>query len=95
MIKSPTLTLKRFVFSAILILTTLTTIAQTATPPSGTGKSGDPFQIATLDNLYWITQDSKLWSAGVFFIQTADINAKNTNGWEKGEGFSPIYQGER
>jgi hypothetical protein len=64
-------------------------MAQTATPPvSGDGTSGNPYQIATLDNLYWITQNSGEWSA--HYIQIADIDASTTSGWDSGAGFSPI-----
>jgi len=61
--------------------------AQTATMPSGSGTSGSPYQIATLDNLYWVTQNSASW--GKYFQQTADIDASTTSGWADG-GFSPI-----
>ncbi|MCF6271051.1 MAG: T9SS type A sorting domain-containing protein [Melioribacteraceae bacterium] len=69
---------------------------QTATPPSsGVGTSSNPYQIATLDNLYWLSQQqSNIDAAGPYwsrsYIQTADIDATNTNTWESGAGFSPI-----
>ncbi|HEY9165350.1 MAG TPA: GLUG motif-containing protein [Candidatus Kryptonia bacterium] len=62
--------------------------SQTATPPSGSGTLGDPYLIATLDNLYWITQNSGSW--GLYFKQTADIDASSSSGWDSGNGFSPI-----
>ncbi|MCF7794436.1 MAG: T9SS type A sorting domain-containing protein [Candidatus Cloacimonetes bacterium] len=63
--------------------------AQTSTPPSsGTGTSGDPYLIATLDNLYWVTQNSSSWDK--YFKQTADIDAATTSGWDGGAGFLPI-----
>ena len=64
--------------------------AQTATPPAGSGTSGDPYRIATLNNLYWLSQTTSAWVAGKYFIQTADINASSTSGWDGGAGFSPI-----
>jgi len=65
--------------------------SQTATQPSlGDGTSGNPWQIATLDNLYWLTQTNAEWVAGKYFIQTADIDASTTSGWDGGAGFSPI-----
>ncbi|MFA6457010.1 MAG: T9SS type A sorting domain-containing protein [Bacteroidota bacterium] len=78
------------------ILFTLCTIfflsiaaSQTATAPSaGDGTSGNPYQIAALDNLYWITQNATEWSK--FYIQTANIDASSTSGWDAGSGFSPI-----
>ena len=64
-------------------------LAQTATPPSsGDGSSGEPYQIANLNNLYWVTQNSTLWSKD--FIQTADIDASSSSTWIGDTGFSPI-----
>lgn len=65
-------------------------IGQTATAPTGTGTSSDPYQIATLNHLYWVTQNTSSWAAGKYFIQTADIDASSTNYWNAGAGFSPI-----
>lgn len=63
--------------------------AQTAVAPSaGDGSLGDPYQIATLDNLYWITQNSSEW--GKHYIQTAAIDASSSSGWDGGNGYSPI-----
>ena len=62
--------------------------SQTAVQPAGSGTQADPYQIATLDNLYWVTQNSSSW--GSYFIQTADIDASSTNGWDGSAGFSPI-----
>ncbi len=63
--------------------------AQTADPPSiGDGSSGSPYQIATLNNLYWITQNSGEW--GKVYSQTSDIDASGTSGWAGGKGFTPI-----
>jgi hypothetical protein len=62
--------------------------AQTATQPSGSGTASDPYQIANLDNLYWVTQNSSSWNKD--FIQTADIDATNTSSWDGNAGFTPI-----
>ncbi len=72
----------------ILFLSISCLNAQTAIPPKGNGSKIDPYQIATLENLYWLTQNSSEWDRQ--FIQTADINAKDTKNWDKGKGFSPI-----
>ena len=76
--------------TAILFIVCSTThmVSQTATAPTGNGTSGDPYLIATLDNLYWITQNDDSW--GSSFKQTADINASSSSGWDSGNGFSPI-----
>ena len=64
-------------------------MSQTATPPtSGDGSEHNPYQIATLDNLYWLSQNSDEWNK--YFVQTADIDASATSGWDGGKGFQPI-----
>lgn len=72
----------------LILLTANTVFAQTATPPSGTGTIGDPYQIATLNNLYWVTQNSVHWNK--YFIQTTNIDASTTNTWNAGAGFNQI-----
>jgi hypothetical protein len=71
----------------VLVITT-SAFGQTATAPSGSGTSGDPYLIATLNNLYWITQNSGSWSSS--FVQTADIDASSDSSWNSGGGFTPI-----
>jgi antibiotic biosynthesis monooxygenase (ABM) superfamily enzyme len=74
---------------AFITATAITVSAQVSTPPaSGDGSAGNPYQIATLDNLYWLSQNSAQW--GKNYLQTADIDATATSGWAGGTGFSPI-----
>lgn len=47
--------------------------------PPGAGTEGDPFKIATAENLYWITQDTG--RLNLYYEQVADINLSNYN-WE-------------
>ncbi len=56
--------------------------------PDGTGSEDDPYRIATLDNLRWLSTTPDSWSC--HFVQTADINAAETRNWNDGEGFAPI-----
>ena len=73
----------------LLIFFPIALIAQTETAPSsGDGSSGDPYQIATLNNLYWITQNSGEWDA--YYIQTANIDASSSSSWDSNAGFTPI-----
>ncbi len=72
----------------LFFITSTLFFAQTADQPSGTGTSGDPYQIATINNLYWITQNSADWDK--YFRQTADIDASTSSTWDSGNGFSPI-----
>ncbi len=78
--------------AVILLLFANSLFAQTSTRPSGSGTKSDPFQIATIDNLYWITQNSASWDS--CFIQTDDIDASDTKNWDSGKGFSPIGNSE-
>ena len=55
---------------------------------SGSGTSGDPYQIANLNNLYWIEASTDRWNK--YYIQTADIDASSTSTWDAGAGWSPI-----
>ncbi len=56
---------------ALYLQVPVSLMAQTATAPAGVGTVADPFQIATLNNLYWLSQTSTAWDKN--FIQTADI----------------------
>jgi PKD repeat protein len=58
------------------------------TIPNGSGISGDPYQIATLYNLRWLSETSAQWDK--YYIQTANIDASDTFYWNGGAGFSPI-----
>jgi hypothetical protein len=63
--------------------------AQTSTPPAvGDGSPVTPYQIATIDNLYWLSQTPAMWTK--YFVQTADIDAIGDSLWDSGQGFTPI-----
>lgn len=74
-------------------------MSQTAVAPAaGDGSLGNPYQIATLENLYWITESNTRW--GFNYIQTADIDASPTANWLHrwkpiglGGSFSGTYDG--
>ncbi len=67
--------------------------AQTADPPDhGDGSIGNPLQIESLDNLYWISQSSTRWEW--HYIQTEDLDASSTSGWDGGAGWTPIGNSE-
>jgi hypothetical protein len=68
---------------------TFTTQPTSTAPSAGDGTSGNPYQIATLENLCWVSQTATVWT-GKYFIQTADIDASITSTWPFGGGFSPI-----
>ena len=77
-----------------LLMLSLMFIAQglsAGTYSGGSGTSGAPYQIADLDDLQELQNTSGDW--GAYFIQTADIDASATSGWDGGAGFSPIGNG--
>jgi hypothetical protein len=57
-------------------------------PAIGSGTSDNPYQIESLDNLLWITEDFERWD--YHYIQTADIDASSTIDWFEGKGWKPI-----
>ena len=75
---------------ALLISTNLHAQPTATAPAEGDGSAGDPYQIATLENLYWIAADESRW--GHHFTQTSDIDASATGeGGDWGsEGWVPI-----
>jgi hypothetical protein len=82
---------RRTVFLAVFILLLIVaadSLAQTAATPSGDGSAGNPYQIDSLANLYWITQNSSSWAS--YFIQTANIDASSDSSWNSGAGFPVI-----
>ncbi len=54
-------------------------------PSAGDGSSGNPYQIANLNHLWWLAQTSSVW--GNHFLQTADIDLGDYQG---GVGWIPI-----
>ena len=80
---------KHLLIIAILWLFSWASFAQTvATEPSGNGTEGTPYQIETLANLLWITENPEHWDK--YYLQTADIDATETASWNEGEGWVPI-----
>jgi hypothetical protein len=83
-------------FSTLLLIAAffqagnLAVYSQTATAPSaGDGTSGNPYQIATLDNLYWVSTNVAS-SLGKYYLQTTDIDASSTSTWFSNTGWVPI-----
>lgn len=80
---------KATIFCVILITLFIShNLFADGTEPEGSGTQADPYQIEILDNLLWVSTNSISWDA--HFIQTADIDATDTQNWNGGEGFSPI-----
>ncbi len=82
----------------LLVMLSIGLTAQTVIEPSaGDGSQDNPYEIASLENLYWITasecyvpdpdQETR-WSS--HYIQTADIDASDTINWFEEQGWNPI-----
>ncbi len=57
-----------------------TVFSQTATMPAAVnGSEETPYEISSLENLYWISQNADNWDK--HYVQTADINAAETVTW--------------
>jgi len=67
--------------------------AQTPEKPAGSGTEAAPYQIATLENLYWIAYPYGYDGRDTcHYIQTANIDASTTTNWHTGEGWPSIWQ---
>ncbi|PID89967.1 MAG: hypothetical protein CSA97_05310 [Bacteroidetes bacterium] len=52
--------------------------------PQGNGTKSDPYQIATLQDLKWMSLLTSAQTKGVYFQQVADIDASETKNWNIG-----------
>ena len=57
-------------------------------PTAGDGSQANPYQISTLGNLLWISEESSRWDKN--YIQITDIDASNTSYLDNNQGFTPI-----
>ncbi len=88
-----------FFLTICLVAAASFVFAQTAEEPSnyGTPDAGTdtkPYQIATWQNLYWLSQNSDYWDD--HFIQIANIDlgtaSPTIQEWDEGKGWTPIGQ---
>ncbi len=81
-------------FVRTILLTTLAGFlssalsGQTKEKPDGKGTEEYPYEISSLENLYWISQKPEKWDK--HFEQTTNIDAFETETWNGGEGWEPI-----
>lgn len=60
--------------------------AQTALQPNGSGTIASPYEISSIENLLWVSQNNSSWNS--YFVQTQNINASATSTWAG--NFPPI-----
>lgn len=83
--------MKKFMFTLLINLLTLGVFAQTAVQPAGNGTEVSPYEIATWQNLYWISQNPSTWSISYHFTQTENIVfPSEINTWDNNKGWTPI-----
>lgn len=79
----------KYLIVIVFLILSVTLIAQIPqAPDGGSGSADDPYHIASFENLLWITQTSGYW--GLHYIQTADIDASDSQQLESGAGWKPI-----
>ena len=57
--------------------------------PEGTGSKDDPYQIATVANLFWLSRNSYM-SPDTYSVLTSDLDISICKDWQNGKGFEPI-----
>ncbi|MCC5943046.1 MAG: hypothetical protein JJU37_15990 [Balneolaceae bacterium] len=80
----------------LLFSYSISAFAQTATAPSGSGTSGSPYLVETLENLVWVSQNTSSWGSN--FIQTANIDLISISNWSpigsSSSAFTGVYDGD-
>jgi hypothetical protein len=76
--------MKTIVISILFILVSVGLCAD-GVLPIGAGTETDPYQIASLDNLLYLSTNNYLWEEDTYFVQTADIDAGDTQNWNDGD----------
>ncbi len=83
--------MKHTCLMCIIMLLAFYCFAQTAVMPAGEGTETNPYQITSIDNLYWITTNEDSWES--HFIQMNDIDASSTANWNDSETDTSILEG--
>ncbi len=90
--------MRKIIFTILLVIVGFTLSYGQTAPVLGDGSGGDPYQIATFDNLLWIQADVTRW--GFSYIQTANITASpsGSENWDRigdnGNPFTGSYDGQ-
>lgn len=83
-------------FMLIMIFSVGAVFAQSSSLPNGAGTLLSPYEIATLENLYWISQNSSSWSS--YFEQAADLDLDSYSDWpvigDDATKFTGSYDGQ-
>jgi hypothetical protein len=81
--------LQMMLLALFTLASTLDVVATTASAPAaGDGSALNPYEISSLDNLFWIAENSTRWD--FHYVQTTDIDASATVNWFAGAGWIPV-----
>lgn len=81
--------MKKIALLGCLLILTISLYSQVPVEPAGgDGSEENPFEISSLENLFWIAYDPDRWS--LHYIQINDIDASETAEWFDGLGWAPI-----
>ena len=78
---------KNFILFFLMVMSA-SLLAQPGEQPSGSGTENDPYLVGTLNNLYWMMENSGEWDK--YYVQTSTIDASTTSAWDDGQGFTPL-----
>ncbi len=80
--------MKRILFLLILTIPGFFIYAQTAEMPTeGNGTQETPYEISSLENLYWMSEEASRWE--YHYVQVADIDALPSADWFDEQGWIP------
>jgi len=82
--------MRKFFLYFFLIVLILPFQLFSGTYSGGAGTSGNPYKIATLNDLVTLSSTATDWVSGKYFIQTANIDATLTSTLNGGDGLTPI-----
>ncbi len=86
--------MKHSILSILILISAAMLFCQNALAPSeGDGSQANPYQIETMENLFWMYCSEEHWDKN--YIQIADIDATETSSWFESSGWIPIgvYEG--
>ncbi|MEA1972474.1 MAG: GLUG motif-containing protein, partial [Candidatus Cloacimonadota bacterium] len=81
---------KTIIVTFLLTILVSTTLFADGVMPAGSGTENDPYLIATLNNLLYLSTNDDLWVEDIYFSQATDIDAADTQTWNDGAGFIRI-----
>ncbi len=77
----------------LLIFMPVLSLTVAEVPMNGDGSLENPYEIANLENLRWLSENDTVWGDSLnikYFEQVVDIDASDTYTWNDGAGFQPI-----